>query len=139
MKRQVLAAALGMSAVCAACAKPEQSPPGAPPAAAAATPNQAATPTPSAMPTPTPEGPRPPAAADGPGTRLSASRAAEEECVDKWLAGRGLDRYGNPRGTMYAGGTPLFDERTGEHVDRLAYVYKRQPLAREACRPTAVH
>jgi len=137
MKRQALAAALGMSAVCAACAKPEQSPPGAPPAAAAATPNQAAAPTPSA--TPTPEGPRPPAATERPGTRLSASRAAEEACVDQWLAARTLDPYGNPLGTMYAGGTPLFDERTGEHVDRLAYVYKRQPLAREACRPTAVH
>jgi hypothetical protein len=59
--------------------------------------------------------------------------------VDKWLAERALDPYGNPGGTMYAGGTPLFDERTGETVDRLLYVYKRQPLAREACRPTAVH
>jgi hypothetical protein len=59
--------------------------------------------------------------------------------VDRWLASQKLDRYGSKQGTMYTGGTPLFDERTGETVDRLLYVYKRQPLAREACRPTAVH
>jgi hypothetical protein len=133
MKHWMLAA-VAMSAVFAACAKPEQPPPG-PPAAAAGTPAPAATPTA----TPTPEEPETPSSAGAPGKRLSASRAAEEECVDQWLAARKLDPYGNPLGTMYAGGTPLFDERTGEHVDRLAYVYRRQPLAREACRPTAAH
>jgi hypothetical protein len=55
--------------------------------------------------------------------------------VDKWLAAHGLDTYGHPEGTMYAGGTPLFDERTGETRDRLDYVYARQPEARHACRP----
>jgi hypothetical protein len=34
---------------------------------------------------------------------------------------------------MYAGGTPLFDERTGERKDRIAYVLERQPEARRAC------
>ena len=140
LRQPVLAAALVTTAVFAACAKPEQSPPSPPAAAVGAVPNPAATPTPAAAPaaTPTPEDVRPASAAEPPGT-LSASRAAELACVDKWLAGRKLDPYGNPLGTMYAGGTPLFDERTGEHVDRLAYVYKRQPLAREACRPTAVN
>lgn len=55
--------------------------------------------------------------------------------MDKWLAAHGLDSYGHPEGTMYAGGTPLFDERTGETRDRLEYVYARQPGARQACRP----
>jgi hypothetical protein len=128
MRHPTLAAVVAMGAVLPACAKTERSPP-TPPAALAPAPS----------PTPAPAQTDPTAAPDEPGTRLSASRAAEEECVDKWLAGRGLDRYGNPRGTMYAGGTPLFDERTGEHVDRLGYVYERQPLARGACRPTAVH
>jgi hypothetical protein len=62
------------------------------------------------------------------------SRKAEEACVDRWLAARGFDPYGGPDGTMYAGGTPLFDERTGERRDRLEYVYKLHPAARDTCR-----
>ncbi|MCI0570547.1 MAG: hypothetical protein L0Y66_07340 [Myxococcaceae bacterium] len=57
----------------------------------------------------------------------------EEACVDRWLEGRGLDRYGHAEGTMYMGGTPLFDEATGKHTDRLTYVYRKQPDARAAC------
>ncbi|HVG57329.1 MAG TPA: hypothetical protein VNA24_02150 [Hyalangium sp.] len=62
-----------------------------------------------------------------------AERQAQESCVDKWLTEKKLDRYGNAEGTMYAGGTPLFDERTGESRDRLDFVYERQPEARKAC------
>jgi hypothetical protein len=62
-----------------------------------------------------------------------AERQAQERCVDKWLTEKKMDRYGSPEGTMYAGGTPLFDERTGESRDRLDYVYERQPDARKAC------
>jgi hypothetical protein len=63
------------------------------------------------------------------------ARDREEACVDRWLTARRLDRYGNPEGTMYAGGTPLFNEATGERIDRLAFVYQRQPEARAACAP----
>lgn len=62
-----------------------------------------------------------------------AGRAAEEACVDGWLKERGLDPYGSPEGTIYAGGTPLFDERTGQSTGRLEYVYRQHPLARQAC------
>jgi hypothetical protein len=62
-----------------------------------------------------------------------ASREAQEACVDKWLKANKLDKYGHDEGTMYAGGTPLFDERTGESRDRLDYVYERKPEARKAC------
>jgi hypothetical protein len=34
---------------------------------------------------------------------------------------------------MYAGGTPLFDERTGESRDRMAFVFEHQPEAKKAC------
>jgi hypothetical protein len=34
---------------------------------------------------------------------------------------------------MYAGGSPLFDERTGERTERLAFVYGRHAAARAAC------
>jgi hypothetical protein len=65
----------------------------------------------------------------------SAAREREEACVDGWLSERKLDRYGSPEGTMYAGGTPLFDERTGEQVNRLDHIYRKHPEARAACAP----
>ncbi|HEX8700427.1 MAG TPA: hypothetical protein VF815_16380 [Myxococcaceae bacterium] len=61
------------------------------------------------------------------------ARAAQETCLDKWLNMRKMDRYGSPEGTMYAGGSPLFNEQTGESTDRLEFVYKRHPKAKEAC------
>ena len=70
---------------------------------------------------------------DGGQTEASAAEA----CVDAWLRQRNLDPYGNPEGTMYAGGTPLFDERTGETRERLDYVFERHPDARAACGGTA--
>ncbi|NTX16538.1 hypothetical protein HUA74_25410 [Myxococcus sp. CA051A] len=62
-----------------------------------------------------------------------AHRAALESCVDRWLKKHKLDEYGNAEGTMYAGGTPLFDERTGESTDRLTYVFNHKPEARKVC------
>lgn len=62
-----------------------------------------------------------------------AERQAQENCLDKWLTEKKMDRYGHPEGTMYAGGSPLFNERTGESRDRLEYVYERLPEARKAC------
>lgn len=60
-------------------------------------------------------------------------KAAVESCVDRWLREHKMDQYGNAEGTMYAGGTPLFNEATGETRDRLEYVFSRQPDARKAC------
>lgn len=56
-----------------------------------------------------------------------------EACVNAWLEKKDMDPYGHPEGTMYTGGTPLFDERTGEQRDRLQYIFNRHPEAREAC------
>lgn len=66
-------------------------------------------------------------------TLSPAERQAQENCVDRWLTEKKMDRYGHPEGTMYAGGSPLFNERTGESRDRLDYVYERQPEAKKAC------
>ncbi|WP_228559389.1 MULTISPECIES: hypothetical protein [Myxococcus] len=63
----------------------------------------------------------------------STARAAQEACVDTWLQKQGLDAYGNPEGSMYAGGTPLFNERTGEQIDRLDFIFKNKPEVRQAC------
>ncbi|HEX8538253.1 MAG TPA: hypothetical protein VF664_12365 [Cystobacter sp.] len=65
------------------------------------------------------------------------ARAAREACVDRWLQEHKLDRYGHPEGTMFAGGSPLFNEATGETRDRLEYVFARQPDALKACPATA--
>lgn len=62
-----------------------------------------------------------------------SGQAAVEACVDRWLQEHKLDQYGHPEGTMYAGGTPLFNEATGETRDRLEYVFSRQPEAQKAC------
>lgn len=72
--------------------------------------------------------------APGPDAATMAGSALET-CVDAWLHLRNLNEYGDPEGTMYAGGTPLFDERTGRSTDRLAHVFARQPAARRTCEP----
>jgi hypothetical protein len=68
---------------------------------------------------------------------VAASRiqldAKQTECTEKWLKGHGLDDYGNPNGTMYAGGTPTFDEATGRTVDRWTLVAKNRPEALQSC------
>ncbi len=48
-------------------------------------------------------------------------------CVERLIAARGLNRYGDRPDVMYPGGTPLFDEATGESVDWLAYMRRRHP------------
>ncbi|HEX8823572.1 MAG TPA: hypothetical protein VF794_26860 [Archangium sp.] len=67
------------------------------------------------------------------GTQAQGANPAVEACVDRWLQERKMDRYGHPEGTMYAGGSPLFNEATGESKDRLEYVFGRNPEARKAC------
>ena len=54
-------------------------------------------------------------------------------CLDRALAERHLNEYGDPEGTMYRGGTPLFDEATGKRTDRAAYVFSRHPDIARAC------
>lgn len=66
-------------------------------------------------------------------TLSPAEKQAQEACVDKWLKGKKLDRYGHDEGTMYAGGSPIFNEMTGEARERLDYVYERKPEAKKAC------
>jgi len=66
-------------------------------------------------------------------TLSPAEKQAQETCLDTWLQGKKLDRYGHPEGTMYAGGSPIFNEMTGEARERLDYVYERQPDAKKAC------
>jgi hypothetical protein len=54
-------------------------------------------------------------------------------CVDAQLSHKGLNSYGDPPETSYAGGTPLFDEKTGKSRDRIEYVLSRKPEIGAAC------
>ncbi|ATB32931.1 hypothetical protein [Melittangium boletus] len=77
--------------------------------------------------------PSAPPSDSGTGAQGAEPPAAREACVDQWLKAHQLDRYGHPEGTMYAGGSPLFNEATGETQDRLEHVFARQPEAKKAC------
>jgi len=71
----------------------------------------------------------------GTGSSTASAAATEVQCVDGWLSSKELDEYGNPKGTMYMGGTPLFDEASGKTTDRLEYIYQNHPEAKAACHP----
>lgn len=45
--------------------------------------------------------------------------------IDEWLKNNGYNRYGDSPGMMYTGGTPLFDESTGESKDRYEYIFEK--------------
>ena len=47
--------------------------------------------------------------------------------IDNWLLGQSLNEYGDPEGTMYTGGTPAFDEMTGEATDRFELIFGKFP------------
>ena len=50
-----------------------------------------------------------------------------KEKIDKWLLENDLNRYGDAIGIFYTGGTPLFDETTGESKERFEYIMKNIP------------
>jgi len=59
---------------------------------------------------------------------MSAKDLSDEqkEQIDKWLAENSFNRYGDPVDTIYAGGTPLFNEVTGETIERFEYILEKQ-------------
>lgn len=62
-----------------------------------------------------------------------AQPANGDECLDRWLEDRHLDPYGAPRGTVYLGGSPLFDEATEQWTSRWELVTSKHPQAATAC------
>lgn len=63
----------------------------------------------------------------------TAPDAGAMSCIDRWLAQRDLNQFGDPTGTMYTGGTPLFDERTGHTTNRIDYLLRKHPALQQAC------
>ena len=67
------------------------------------------------------------ALANPPGSAPPNPENTERAAVARWIAAEGLNEYGDAAGTMYAGGSPLFDETTGRTTDLLEYVARRHP------------
>ncbi|MFB3897416.1 MAG: peptidylprolyl isomerase [bacterium] len=53
--------------------------------------------------------------------------ADEKKRIDTWLKKNKLNKYGDPEGTSYAGGTPIFNETTGKRQDRYEYLENKFP------------
>lgn len=48
----------------------------------------------------------------------------EKQQIEVWIIEQGLNQYGDPEDTVYIGGTPLFNERTGESIDKYKYILR---------------
>ncbi len=51
----------------------------------------------------------------------------QKELIEKWLEQNGYNRFGDPRDTFYASGTPLFDQSSGQMIERFEYILRRHP------------
>jgi len=49
----------------------------------------------------------------------------EKGLIDTWLIENNLNQYGDAKDTVYMGGTPLFDEKTGKTIDKYKYILQR--------------
>jgi hypothetical protein len=58
---------------------------------------------------------------------IFALGALERAQVEAWIIENDLNRYGDPQDTLYTGGTPLFNEETGETTDRFEYLIDKYP------------
>ena len=52
---------------------------------------------------------------------------AQKQAIKDWLNSNKLNDYGDPRDSVYAGGTPLFDEATGEIKNRFEHLLEKFP------------
>jgi len=49
----------------------------------------------------------------------------EKQQIEAWIIENNLNQYGDPKDTFYIGGTPLFNERTGQSIDKYQYILER--------------
>jgi hypothetical protein len=75
-----------------------------------------------------------PPAADASSQAVPEAIQLPDACIDHEIQKRGLNKYGDPEHTMYPGGTPLFDEATGQHIDRMTYIKEHHPDLAAACK-----
>ena len=65
------------------------------------------------------------------GLNSMAVDEATKKRIDAWIKSEGRNDFGDPKGTNYAGGTPLFDMRTGRTRDRYDYILERNPQLKQ--------
>lgn len=70
-----------------------------------------------------------------PASPVAAAAPADEAdaCLDAKLKAAHLNAFGDPAETVYAGGSPLFDEATGRSVTRREYLTKKHPELTATC------
>ncbi len=56
---------------------------------------------------------------------------AQKQAVADWLKSNQLNDYGDAGNTVYTGGTPLFNEATGETKNRFEYLLEKFPALKE--------
>ena len=56
---------------------------------------------------------------------------ATKRKIDEWIKKEGRNPYGDPKDTVYAGGNPLFDERSAKTKDRYEYILSKHPELKE--------
>lgn len=59
---------------------------------------------------------------------LKTFAPGEEEAFNAWITKNGRNQFGDPADTMYTGGTPLFNESTGEMLPLAEYTLSKNPL-----------
>jgi len=59
------------------------------------------------------------------GDRTGAISFEEQQLIEEWIFRNNLNQYGDIKDMVYMGGTPLFNERTGQSIDRYEYILKR--------------
>ena len=57
----------------------------------------------------------------------SAAANAEKGRIGEWISKENLNQYGDSKDTVYAGGSPLFDESTSSPVDLYDYILSKHP------------
>lgn len=57
---------------------------------------------------------------------------ATKKKIDEWIKKSGRNEYGDPADTVYAGGNPLFDERSPQMKDRYEYILEKHPELRSS-------
>lgn len=58
---------------------------------------------------------------------LTGLNEIEKNRIEAWIKENQLNIYGDPKNTAYTGGTPLFDESTGQKKDRYEYILEKHP------------
>ena len=57
---------------------------------------------------------------------------SEIAAIDKWIKDNNRNPFGDSKDAMYAGGTPLFDERSGKSRDKYEYILEKHPELRKS-------